>query len=858
MLFLCSNLLSGQNGFQSLEKELALLYKKSDLPGFAVAIVDENQVLFNKGFGFAEVATKSAYTSRTTQQIASVSKTTIGLALMKLLEERKLTLDTKINDILPFSVNHPKFPQTEIRIRHLANHTSGIKDLDDILLLSHVLREQPPLDLQKYPAPYDALIDQISKQQCTSLHDFLFSYLSSGGTFYQEQNFNVNVPGTHFEYSNIAAALAAYIVEIISGQSFAEYTQQSIFEPLKMQHTAWFSETLKQDDLAREYLQQGLPLPRHFNCLYPASGLMSSVDDLSAYLMALIRNHSGVNHLIKTTAFHELTKGQVDLGNQKVAHFFFIDENGNIGHNGSDVGVTTKLYFNPKSGKGAVLLANVGVENDELLTRQFIKIWEQLEREISHNYDTSIPFYQKIPVEGLKADLQLLRHNLEQVHAGLYTYTPKEKFDQLFEQLESSLTEPLTELEFYRKIGRLSKYIANQHTEIEISPACYEYVESNLGMFPFGVKYLNEELYIVKNLSGIDAISEGTRIVSINGRSVQEIFQQLRQYWSRDGKNLTSPNAQLSNTFMDYYALILGSPEHFELELKDSNEQLLKVLVPALTWTEILHYYKKRYKADYKRLMGKGRLSPLLDLKINEQIAILKLRTFHPERAADRGQEFHAFLQESFKQIREEDVKQLILDIRYNNGGSDVLVGEVLSYLLSDPFSVYKQMSTITNTIPNHENYQGDMAELEQWAQETLIPFENQYLLPNGDATQVWEPKALNYEGELYILTNARTYSAAGDFCGIIKQHQRGQFVGEEPGGNGNCNTAGLTLTLILPNSGIRAHIPTVRFELAVDFENTGHGIVPDYEVIPDIKDFLEDRDPVLDFVKGHISKTEY
>ena len=477
---------------------------------------------------------------------------------------------------------------------------------------------------------------------------------------------------------------------------------------------------------------------------------------------------------------------------------------------------------------------------------------------IQYTLEAQSKFYQKIPVEGLKADLQLLRHNLEQVHAGLYTYTPKEKFDQLFEQLECSLTEPLTEMEFYRRIGILSKYIANQHTEIEVSPACYEYVESNLGMFPFGVKYLNDELYIIKNLSEIDTISEGARVVSINGRSTQEVFQQLRQYWSRDGYNLTSPNAQLSNTFMDYYAMILGSPEYFELELRDTNQHLHKVLVPALTWTEILHFYKKRYKADYKRLMGKGKLSPLLNLKINEQTAVIRLRTFHPERVADRGQEFHAFLQESFKQIREEGVKHLILDIRDNNGGSDVLVGEVLSYLLSDSFSVYKQMSTITNTIPNHEHYQGNMAELEQWARETLIPFENQYLLPDGEATQIWRPKALSYDGELYILTNARTYSAAGDFCGIIKQHQRGHFIGEEPGGNGNCNTAGLTLTLILPNSGIRAHIPTVRFELAVDFENTGHGVLPDYEVQPTIADFLEDRDPVLDFAKEQISKTEY
>ena len=116
------------NPDSSLEEQLADLYKNGQLPGFAVAIVSKDKILFEKSFGFADIASQTAYTNSTQQSIASLSKTFIGLALMKAIEMGELNLDTPINTLLPFSVNHPDYPNRPITIRHLATHTSGIND----------------------------------------------------------------------------------------------------------------------------------------------------------------------------------------------------------------------------------------------------------------------------------------------------------------------------------------------------------------------------------------------------------------------------------------------------------------------------------------------------------------------------------------------------------------------------------------------------------------------------------------------------------------------------------------------------------------------------------------------------------
>ena len=114
----------------SLTMKLIKIHKQGYINGFSVAIVNENDVLYQTGIGYADTGSKDRFTENTIQNIGSVSKTFIGIALLKAQEMGKLSLDDPINKYLPFKVFNPDYPEVDITLRQLSTHTSTILDTD--------------------------------------------------------------------------------------------------------------------------------------------------------------------------------------------------------------------------------------------------------------------------------------------------------------------------------------------------------------------------------------------------------------------------------------------------------------------------------------------------------------------------------------------------------------------------------------------------------------------------------------------------------------------------------------------------------------------------------------------------------
>jgi CubicO group peptidase (beta-lactamase class C family) len=93
-----------QTGLDSITNRLQHVYKESSLPGFAVAIVTRDTVVYKQAFGFADIEKGTSFTPETVLNIGSVSKTFIGMALLKAVEQGKLSLDADINDYLPLKL----------------------------------------------------------------------------------------------------------------------------------------------------------------------------------------------------------------------------------------------------------------------------------------------------------------------------------------------------------------------------------------------------------------------------------------------------------------------------------------------------------------------------------------------------------------------------------------------------------------------------------------------------------------------------------------------------------------------------------------------------------------------------------
>ena len=175
-----------------LTEKLTTISKETDFNGFGVALTNDREVLYKNGFGIANIEPKQSYTENTIQNIASVSKTFIGLAILKAQELGKLKLDDPINKYLPFKVFNPKFPDIPITIRHLATHTSSIVDSKayktNAIVLKDTINLATNLKIDICPTHFNPPSAKIP------IEEFLNNILNPKGKWYLKEGFSEKNP----------------------------------------------------------------------------------------------------------------------------------------------------------------------------------------------------------------------------------------------------------------------------------------------------------------------------------------------------------------------------------------------------------------------------------------------------------------------------------------------------------------------------------------------------------------------------------------------------------------------------------------------------------------------------------------
>lgn len=351
-------------------------FNKNYFNGLGVAIVDSSGFLYKKGFGFADVKTKKPYTENTLQPIASVSKTFIGLALMKAQEKGLLNLDDPVNKYLPFKIRNPNFPDIDITIRQLATHTSSIIDTENYMGRSYVLKDEidsTSIKLENIPQSFNPNHTKIA------IAEFLENYLSTNGKWYNKNAFTTNKPSQFFEYTNVGATLGAYIIEIVSNKSYADFTTEHILKPLEMDNSGWSYKTVNFENVSTLYSNIETELPYYSLITYPDGGFITNLNDLGKYLTELIKGYSGNGTIITRKSYKQLFKIQLTSENftderdktnpyddeYNSGIFMGFSSFDNIGHTGGDPGVSSLMFFNTKTKIGRILFVNTAIQNQE-------------------------------------------------------------------------------------------------------------------------------------------------------------------------------------------------------------------------------------------------------------------------------------------------------------------------------------------------------------------------------------------------------------------------------------------------------------------------------------------------------------
>ncbi len=378
-LFSCqSKKQSKEEAFKKIQDELTQklteISKQTIFNGFGVALTNEHQVLYQNGFGIANVETGAKYTEHTIQNIASVSKTFIGIAVMKAQELGKLKLDDPIGKYLPFKIEHPKYPKEPITIRHLVTHTSSIIDNEEYLHRAWVLFDTVNLAAHlkldigecKFSAPSTEV----------DMETFLLNVLTGGGKWFKPNTFSEYKPGTVYNYSNMGATLAALVIEKATGEKFDSFTEKYIMQPLKMESTGWGLRAVNLNNHSKLYMDKTTAYPFYLCVTYPDGSIITSSSDMSKYILELMKGFTGKGSLLNKDSYREFFTPQLksnqfierdtsEFGDYNIGITMSFGPTGNFGHFGGDPGLFSVIYFDTTLKTGKYYITNTDASGPE-------------------------------------------------------------------------------------------------------------------------------------------------------------------------------------------------------------------------------------------------------------------------------------------------------------------------------------------------------------------------------------------------------------------------------------------------------------------------------------------------------------
>lgn len=304
-------------------------------PGCAVGVAQNGRTLLSRAYGSANLEHDIPNTPETVFEAGSVSKQFTAAAIVLLARQGKLSLDDDVRRYIPEVPDYG----TTITLRHLLNHTSGLRDWGSVMSLVGW-----PRGTRIYTHAH--ALDVISRQRSLNF-----------------------TPGAEYSYSNTGYNLLAMIVERVSGTSFAEFSKRELFQPLGMTKTEWrddFTRTVKGRASAYTWDDGAWHLQMPFENIHGNGGLLTTVGDLLRWNQAL---DSGTIAGLDTLE----TRGVLSNGRRidyalglTVIEFRGLRE---VSHSGATAGYRAYLARYPETGVSVALLCNAGNANPELATR---------------------------------------------------------------------------------------------------------------------------------------------------------------------------------------------------------------------------------------------------------------------------------------------------------------------------------------------------------------------------------------------------------------------------------------------------------------------------------------------------------
>jgi len=397
---------SDQRYVQQLQPLLEQFVQWQEIPGLAIGIIENNQLVYAHAFGVRHLGRSAEpLTTRSLFHMASITKPFVATAIMQLVERGVVALDAPVVKYLPyFRIADDRYSQ--ITVRQMVTHTSGIPDVEDYEW------DKPQYDdgaLERY-------VRSLTNQK------LLFA------------------PGERVQYSNMAFEILGDVVAKASGEAFDDYVQRHILAPLQMTDSTLL---LKQANATlltwgHELDEQGAPFPSPvfpYNRMHsPSSNLHSNVLDMARWAISNMNGGELEGHRILQASTHDMMwKPAHQLGGP--------GEDGRIGavgiswwlgvyrgtrmitHEGGDTGYRTDLVLLPDKRIAVVWMENADwAANDNSLTRAALDValgYTPSPIRTRRTIESTLPTYQRKGIDAALNQYRMLRNG---PRAELYAF----------------------------------------------------------------------------------------------------------------------------------------------------------------------------------------------------------------------------------------------------------------------------------------------------------------------------------------------------------------------------------------------------------------------------------------------------
>jgi len=460
-----------------------------------------------------------------------------------------------------------------------------------------------------------------------------------------------------------------------------------------------------------------------------------------------------------------------------------------------------------------------------------------------------------IPPKKQLKDLEKVWEVVE-AHPDPFTHVSEELFKSVYDSIKAACIEPVSQAEFYKRVSRLISLIKDGHTSVVMPRDWLKELRESNGGFPYDMYLDNEDkLYIEKN-NHQGSIKPGSRILSINEMPVDSFLRTIDPWISYERKPFR--NTIIDDRFEFYLYLVFGRSDSlkFTFVLQDKQSVIIRN-IPYKEWKKT----EKATRTDSEIQEDKG--EPYSYEKIDDGVGLLHIYSFSvPDLAY-----YDLFLSRTFTRIKKDNIHSLIIDIRGNFGGWPKVSSRLFHKLTDKRFKTmavshmkvskaYRHyfLERNPNRRFNKTNYRqlsaAHQIDISALINNKVGSFVTEEEVFNEDPSQ----ESDEFRGDLYLLTNRDSYSAASSFASTFECYQMGIIIGEETGGTKIFRANAMFEQL--ENSKLIVRISTTKL-LTTCFDKEFEGVRPTINYIPTIHELTSGMDTQLMFAKKVIKKMQ-